>query len=47
MTIILFFWKGEIIFDSFQVIHASGFLKNSQSNDLSFNPDFIFGRFLI
>jgi hypothetical protein len=43
MTIILFFLKGEIIFDSFQVMHQV--LKNSQSNDLEFKSDFIFSSF--
>jgi hypothetical protein len=34
---LFYFFEREITFDSFQVIHASGFLKNSQSNDLSLN----------
>jgi hypothetical protein len=33
---LFYFEKREIIFDSFQVIHASGFLKKFSSNDLEF-----------
>jgi hypothetical protein len=44
MTIILFFEKEKLIL-FFSGNNASGFLKNSQSNDLSFKSDFIFGSF--